>query len=431
MRLVTVLNQTWAVGLFWQVRSGGPASRAVMLQLAREQAREFSKEGYNCVVTRAQQYGLGQYKIAGARQPLRGACSLAAAIRPSMNAISAISEGSDAFVGLFCLGNTPEGEALWWVCAISRGFIAANGDEVFTSREEAELAATDRRKLFGKTTEIHCETLEETESYLAALLKPETRVEELFPSANKRRMKQFQIAALLALIGCVVGGIWGYGYLQEQAAAKQQAASAAANARYKRELKDSPERFFTMAWQHAPRPAVVGRQCLPAMLGQPFSLQGWTMAEMSCVSDTSGQILVVQREHTPGASYNLPPRSRLASAQKLTTNLPLPTLQKREPYPYAALPTKEEGAALLYQLTQNIRANLQTLTWENPEQVTQDDLTLVAPWQRGIFELTDIPSAVLPDVCNALDYSGLVIKAVVYNNKAWKIQGVSYVKTKP
>lgn len=416
LRLITIGERQFAVGLWWQVRHSGPAPRKVLLNLARKTARELQErnENYNTVALRAQQFGLGQI------HDLPGHChALAGAIR--------LPQGQDSFLCIFRLE-----ESLWWVCAISKGIIAADGDSWHETREEAEKFAHSQQQLIGGDF-LTCATPEESLSILQPLLSPERPLESLFPSSLKRK-RQFKYAALAgAAIALVFLAFQIYGVVREKEAMRQIRLSLDAKARYQAELQEHPERIFPMHWQNAPLVAPAGKQCSDAILTQPLAIMGWTLEDLAC---SPGAALSVYRLHNKGAAFTeLPEKMRLLTAQKAVESIPLTKIPHRIAIPHTALPAREKVSAALYEITQALTANLESMSWQPPEQIMKDDIQLTCPWQAGKFTISNIPHVMIMEsvVFQALEYPGLVLTSLVYKSTAhnWSIQGVAYVKTQP
>ena len=406
-------ERQFAIGLWWQLRHAGPAQKKVLLQNARKIAEEFANEQYNVVLLREQQFGLGRTGSTGSLS------------EPVYSLADALRMQADAFVAVFSL--EPE---LWWVCAVSKGIIAAEGDAWFETREEAERAAHSHQQMISAEIQIF-ETPEASLEFLLPLLFPERTLQELYPDPAKQRkifVRLGQAAALLA----AAGGIWfGWNWYQGREASRLLQSQAALKAKYEAELRANPERVFKMHWNQAPAVEPAGLQCMEAIISQPQADLGWTLDELIC---TPGKALAVQRRHNPGANFmELPKNVRLVNAQRTAEQVQLEKLPVRASVAHTNLPGRAEMTAALYEITQILKCNLENLSWQPPEQITRDEVHLTAPWQGGKFSIKAVPHSAVSSgaVFRLLDYHGLIINTVIYNAQThvWTVQGVCYAKT--
>ncbi len=91
-----------------------------------------------------------------------------------------------------------------------------------------------------------------------------------------------------------------------------------------------------------------------------------------------------------------------------------------------------QATAALYELTQNLASQL-TLSWDAPEQYRLDDVTtMVSPWRRGQFELSNIPAAALleTDLFAALGrHPGTMLASLTRKTNDLTIKGCIYALT--
>jgi len=411
LRFVNIGDCEYAVGLWWQVRHSGPAPRKVILDLARKTAREFEKEQYNLVAIRPQQFGLGQSSEAPDK------ChALAGAIR--------MRREVDSFLCIFNLADD-----FWWVCSISKGIIAANGDTWHSTREEAEKAAHSQQQLIEGDFVLY-DTPEESLAALEPLLSPERALEPLFPNPDKRKRQIQQILLFAASIALIFVGFSLFNKLKEQETMRQLRYSLDARAKHEDELRRYPERIFAMPWQNAPLVTAAGTQCANAILNQPSVYLGWSLADMFCAP---GDSLAVYRAHNIGASYiDLPEKMNFVTAQKTVQSVSLPRIPTRPSVPHTSLPTRKQVTAVIFELTQALKANLEIFGWEPPEQTIRGDVQLSAPWQSGKFTISGVPHSMVASglVFKALEQHGLILTSIVYKAtvKNWTIQGEAYAR---
>jgi hypothetical protein len=412
LRFVTIGGREFAVGLWWQLRHLGPAPKKVVLNLARKTAHEFEKENYNVVSIREQQYGLGH-----APDLLPSCFSLAGSVRMRRDA--------DAFLCVFNLA--PD---LWWVCAITKGIIAAEGDSWYFTRDEAEKAAHSHQQMVSTDFVIY-NTPEESFKILEPLLAPDKLLEPLHPCPEKRKRQVKRATIFGAVAALIISVVLFYNAFQERETLRNLRRSLDTKTKYQEELQRNPEKVFPARWNHEPMLTAAGLQCADAIASaHPVSL-GWSLDELICAPGAS---IVVYRTHNSGAAFvDLPPEVRLVTSKKTVESVALPKMQKRAALFYTQLPRREKLNAVFYEVTQALKANLEKLSWAPPEQIIQDDIQLVAPWQAGNFIISAIPHSVIHSglIFKSLEYPGLVINSVVFNakSKKWTIQGVAYAGT--
>ncbi len=414
-RLVEIAGRPYLAGLWWQIRSGGSAGKKLMLKSARETAAQFEGEAYTHAALRAEQYGLTSHE--GEAWPAK-TVSLAAALRPV---------GHDAFLGVFCLGSA---EPFWWLCGILRGLVVADGDEIFASKEEALVAAGSLRLMLESVglTEVVLDTPEASRDYLAPLLGVETPLLGLFQKERPWPLLIGAAAALLFFLG--VGLSWIYGAYQELQEERQRERQLAEKEALRQDVLTHPEKYFRTEWLTAPPFTASGAQCATALLALPVSEKAWRLEEAVC--GPAGR-LTVSWAHQKGASFvHLPAGAILAEPERATSDSALSPL----PGPLSApgpLLTRSGATAALYELTQNLSAQL-LVSWEPPEEFRIDEkTTLPAPWQRGQFELSRLPAAALlgGDLFAALErHPGSILASLTRNNNDLIIKGYIYALTK-
>ncbi|MDR2893679.1 MAG: type 4b pilus protein PilO2 [Deltaproteobacteria bacterium] len=419
MYTLRIGKHDYAIGIWWLVRPGGAASRKIMLNLARETSKkkEYLNEHFNYAVIRQHQYGLCYNPLPDKKL---NAYSLAAAIR--------LTSSHKSFIGVFNLG-TP-GVDLWWMCGISKGIIAAQGDVCFTSKEEAEKAAHSLKQLFAGVEEVVCDTLEASLAYLTRLLHPENTLEPLFSSKEAQRKKQYILGILVLIAVASVGGVKIYDMLEEKRIAQERQSRKAAAEQRKLELQATVDSQFLKAWQTMPLPSDAGAQCAASILAQPLAVQGWTLKEAICSPSTSAGNLVVSLSHNRGAAFLDLPGLELVSAQEARATFKLPALPRRSPEEYKTLMARPDASAFLYDITQKLNANLEDLNWSKPEILQKEGLALVSPWQRGNFKLSNLPATAMltPEFFRIFNQPGCCLNSMRYqaNDQSWSIEGVIY-----
>lgn len=414
MRLANVDKRLWAVGLQWITDKKATLERA----MREAEAQGNGAERFSTVAFRSRQYGLGT-DVSG-----KTLCPLAAALRlPS------------SFLGVFSLEDA-DGTVFWWVLAVRHGIITAQGDNLFATREEAHahvlsgvedlLGEFENRKI--------CESPEESLAWLAPLLPSrfsftafKIRLQPL--RAGKHAKKHL----VLAIAGLALVSVYGASLLLEHKAT-QKALEASRLAlmdkeRHRRELAEHPERHFPMPWNTSLSTADMFKRCVPAMLDVPVSASGWLLAVASC----NGHSLTVTWLHQPGADYlSPPPAAKVETPEKAVAVFTLGSFDKKyELLPHIGLPVRETVNRHLYQLTQNLGIKL-NMNFGKPQKTVKDKVELVAPWLRGDFELSAVPSGAMldfPALSAALSVPGLVLEQIRMENFNWNIKGAVYAKS--
>lgn len=397
-------GRVYAIGLWWQIRSGGSTGKKAMLKSAQDMAARFEGEEYSHAALKAEQYGLGHFVAVPAKT-----LSLAATLRPRQ----------DAFLGIFCLDDAYEDDQVWWLYCTVRGFVLAEGDAVFDSKEKTIAAADELRSQLENVglSETIIDFPEETFAYLRPLLGPEVPITPLFKKKRDKRLGVL-IGAVVLLVILLCGGLyWFYSGYQETQKAQARATQMAEMEAKKRDIQAHPERYFKAEWRSAPSALSAGGQCALTLTAIPIAANGWRFEEAMC-RPASG--LTATWAHVKGASFvSLPRGASLTSPGQATEERALAALPPR-PASSQPLLTRDQATAALYQLTQNLAAQL-VLSWEAPEQYRIDEKTTVAaPWQRGQFELTQAPMAALlePGLFEALgSYPGLMLLSLTRNNE--------------
>ncbi|MDR2504236.1 MAG: type 4b pilus protein PilO2 [Deltaproteobacteria bacterium] len=402
LRTTKIGQHYYALGLFWQGVFGGAYAKKPR-KLALQRARELSKEKYNIVVIRKQDYALGYISSL----PRHKIYSLAGSLRLSRK----------TFIGLFAF------ETFWWVLGAPNGAIAE--DACYATQAEAENAVQDLRNIYAADAElITCKSAGETIRYLQQQLRPEYPLEYLAndPAAKSLRLK---LAGLAFLLLCAVAAWNLYGLFQEREMEIARRNMLLAAEQNKQNLLEHPEIYFQRTWQDAPSPRNAGGQCIPAMLDQALVEEAWMLTGMSCLPGTG---LTLTYNHSRGGSFTkLPAKARLISPTSAQGVLPLASLPKN---PAVSLLSRDDAGAELYQVVQELNANLEKLSWEAPEQTRRDGVLIFAPWQRGQFTLANAPMQSFLDlsIFKFLSLPGLIVSEITWSKSGWTIQGVIYAK---
>ncbi len=172
-----------------------------------------------------------------------------------------------------------------------------------------------------------------------------------------------------------------------------------------------------------------GGQCAKALMALPLAANGWRFEEAVC-RPASG--FTTTWAHVKGASFvALPKGAALVSPGQAASDRSLSALPGSPPSSLPLL-TRDQAAATMYDLTQSLAAQL-ILSWDAPEQYKIDEETTVsAPWQRGQFELTQVPVAALlePGLFEALGrYPGTMVLSLSRKSNELTLKGCIYANT--
>ena len=142
-------------------------------------------------------------------------------------------------------------------------------------------------------------------------------------------------------------------------------------------------------------------------------------------------MLTVEWQFQPGADFvRLPPHASLESTRKAVSRIGhQPAFSSREGETHGQLSSRAEIRSHLYQLTQNMGALLNNFQFDKPEQKVIEKITVIAPWQKGKWELKGIPAALLLDesLGRALSLPGLILREIVFSSsEGWTMRGDVY-----
>lgn len=421
MDILRIGKKTYAGGLFWQVRDGGAASKKDMLLSARATAEALADTQYTCVALRLHQYGLGSW---------------AASSIPPVPALAAAVQTPSTLLGIFAL-ETEKGSAVWWVAGISgsdddkENMIAADGDALFATEQEAREHLEGRlRDLFDAKQKVtFCATPDESLSLLGPLLKNTVKLETLYADVEKRRKTLRLLLGAGVSLGLLWGGVSFYQAWQEHKIQELTKRTFQTKEARRLEIQSHPERYFKKDWLSAPMPLVQAQACLPPMMDVPVSSNGWLADTLTCQKKS----LSVQWAHQPGADYlNLPrPNATFGKSPRFMisrSSFPMPADKREE----APLWTATKIDRQLYQLTQTISAKFRR-NWQPPETKTIDEVEVTAPWQKGTWELNNVPAAAVLESALFKELEkipGLSLDRITRDKSTWKLQGTMYAATK-
>lgn len=401
IRVVTIGSgksaRDYAIDLWWQVPKGGMASAKIMRAHARARAREKEaadpEHPYNVVALRRHQFGLGRME-----GPIRKLPALAAAL--NLNELS--------FVGVFCFEGTEE-EGVWWLCAIREGSVAGDGDKVYPSLAAAREGVRKLLNYMGTSgvSQVEKTTPEESLAYISPLIRPDARLEALFPDIAARARIRRMLAVGLFI---AAAGYAGFSWWERREEQRESLALQAELARARETARESAVEQFSRPWLEAPGNGTMLAACLKTAGEQPLYVSGWELTETVCTPKT----ISVRYAHRPGASYvNLPEFLRLTGTDADMAERTIPiTLEKRRSQP--ELLRVSLIKRVLYQLAQDYRLRVRD-AWKPQASKVVKKAELSAPWQAGRFELHDVPLGCLlsGEIGARLELPGCIVESVV------------------
>lgn len=423
MRMVVINKRAWAVGLHWMPPTVKRPSREELTLSAENLSPDF-----DMLAMRHHQTGFG---ASG------GDCAQWSKVR---SLAGHISLPSGLILGLFCLEDVA-GEEFWWVFARRDAINVGMGDQVFSSREEANQEIKilrDTLKISGSEGEnVVCETPQDSSAWLAPLcgvgLREQLRGSALLRPITPRKhvgLAGYAVAAGLGL--CALWGVDQYlEYRSEQAAIEQSRLLAAAREQRRQQVLANPAAYFDPEWQKAPPVDHVGIACMDAILALPTAISGWSLESAVC---NGGSSLVVHWRHGAESSYAaLPAGARLESPTRAVVRSSVPvSLKSRSGQSHAGLETQEEAKRFLYQICQTTGTRLR-LSFQPPQKKSVDKVEITAPWVKGSWELSSIAPALMlsPGLSQVLvDLPGLTLDGISLKNESWTFQGRIYAKAR-
>ncbi|WP_415713358.1 type 4b pilus protein PilO2 [Maridesulfovibrio sp.] len=414
MLSIRIKKKEYVIGFWWQILEG--KGRKQLFEKARAVAEDFKDRKYNCLVPRKQQYGLGSCEGDKIKRLPSLACAL-------------VERSTDTWIGMFCLADD-----IWWVCAVSKKTIVAEGDQFFSSRTEAQAHLNSLKSMssWNKDNEYICETAEASLSHFEGLLKPSERVQPLNPEHSNLKLI---IGAVILISACVGWYMWDSHQQDLREAEQRRIAREARQKELQKQeaVQEDPEQLFAMVWKNTPLPSAFAHEFLHAVRNsEPYTL-GWKLN--SIVRDVDG--IYMAWLHQEGADFTNRPaieeiNSSLGAKPELADlTINYPEAEKR---PEQALIKKGVATARLYELTRTLGAKL-NLTWQTPETKKLDNkilkkaVAVTAPWIKGEWKLSALPVGVTIEdaLFTAMDsIPCLVLSKIDFTNNQCTLEGQIY-----
>lgn len=412
MKIVHLNGKPYAVNLWWQVPTNSESPKALM-EAARMLADTLADtETFNCASLRDNQFGLGLCHTA----KVPHIPALAASVRPQLR----MAQG---FLGIFRLD---EG---WWVCVIThdsnqKPFVAADGDRLFDTEDEARAHAQNLRHLLNDCDEPFCVTPEESRTFLEPLLEDAAKLVRLHTDPAFIRKMLWGTAGVLCLGLLLFGVKWLWDARIQDSALKNARQLMQSKDSRRREILADSGQHFPRSWLGAPAVLAVSGQCLPELMAVPLSGNGWALESAICRPD----MLLTTWNHRPGASFTrLPHEARLKNKKQAEgkRKLPLPASRGHDD----PLLSQETASSRLYEIARLLRCRVNP-NWESPDKKVVEEVEVTAPWVRGKWTMEAVPSALLEDAFTLLSrIPGLSVSEILFD-RSWTVKGDVYANLK-
>lgn len=352
------------------------------------------------------------------------------------NSLAASLKIETTFIGVFKLTDI-DGVEFNYLLAVDNGIILA--DNCYSSEETEQLqnVLQSIRELGTISDEaIFFKTYEESLTFFRQHLLRSRKyfnINQIRPLYVSKKVsnKNLKLAATALLVIGVIYGIFYYLDMKNLAALRadllfsKQSMEAKIN-----DIYANTHKYFKMAWQDKNFPIDTYNKCKTPMLALPIVVNGWSLDKAICSNELSSYW-----KHNPQANYiDLPYDGTLQQNPKeVLAKHPIDDVMLvQKDVDYTKLLTKDDSSKIMYQLTQNMAANL-TLSFEKQEVREFKDLkiSILAPWTKAKFEWKSIPSSLILN--NSLFASlntipSLSITRIEYSNEQWSIIGEFYVK---
>lgn len=342
----------------------------------------------------------------------------------------------EPFFGVFKLVDAIENKEIYWLFAKDKENILGLGDFVCHSQEELQKTIETIKSFSAKGIEpIFFDTVEESVDFLSKQLKTKkffnnSKIHPLYRSKKQSKQLKAVIAVSLVFIGLTFGlmrylDIRSLEQLQEAALfSKQSMENKIAD------IRKNSQKYFPMNWKKNNYPLDVYNVCKPVLFSLPVNEFGWALEKGVCTPKEATSYW----KHEKQASFiNLPFNGELTKPQEVTAKHEIAEIKLvQSDVLHTQLLHQEEATKLMYQLTQNMGANL-TLTFDKKDikEFKELKFSIQAPFCKAKYEWKSVPSnLILSDsLFHALNsIPSLSVQAIEYNNGQWSVKGDLYVQ---
>lgn len=408
-RLVLINKKLYAVGFSWHSIS------------SKKQIPQSSTEYFDVLTLNGkQQFGTA---LTNKNEQFLNASCLATAM-----------DFPEPFFGVFKLIDAVENKEIYWLFAKEKENILGLGDFVCHSQEELQNTIETIKK-FKSFEPIFFDTVDESVDFLARQLKikkffNKSKIHALYRS--KKQSKQIKVVAAVSLV--FIGLTFGLmRYLDIKSLEQLQEAALFSKQSMENKIADirmNSQKYFPMDWKKNNYPLDVYNVCKPVLFSLPVNEFGWALEKGVCTPKEATSYW----KHEKQASFiNLPFNGELTKPQEVTAKHEIAEISLvQSDVLHTQLLHQDEATKLMYQLTQNMGANL-TLIFDKKDVKEFKELkfSIQAPFLKAKYEWKSVPSnLILSDslfqALNAIP--SLSVTAIEYSNEQWGIKGDLYVQ---
>lgn len=340
----------------------------------------------------------------------------------------------ETYLGIFSLSDI-NGNEFTYILAIKKGHFIS--DNVFEKEEDVQVKLTELKEFVGNIQEVIFDTPDKSLTFIKDTITAKKKffnantIRPLYSSKKYAKQKRNLILFVLTIVGISYGLM---SYLDAKNLAELRASSLFSRQTMENKIKNiyaNKHRYFKMVWKDKAFPLDVFYNCQPRLFSLPIVENGWVLDKAICTQNE----LLSYWEHKSQASFiDTPFGGELVKPKEVQAKHEVPKIEiVQKEIDYKELLNQEESSKLLYQITQNMGANLNLSFGKNEVKEFKDlKISIVSPWKQGKFEWKSVPSSLLLN--NSLFVAlnkipSLSIKKIEYSNKQWSIAGEFYVKS--
>lgn len=410
MTLIQINKKLYALGFSWHSITG------------KKQVPQSATEYFDVVTMNAMKQ-FGVMKTNKNEQFLNASCLATSIMLP------------EPFIGTFKLLDT-EGKEIYWLFAKDKDTVSGLGDIVCNSKEKLDTALAELKAFSAASIEpIVFDTVNESTAFLVNQLKTKkflnkSKIYPLYKSKKQSKQIKIGLTAGFAVLGLFFGAMH-YSDIQSLKELQEAALFSKQSMENKiLEIRNNSHKYFPMEWKKNNYPLDVYHACKPVLFSLPINSNGWKLNKGIC---TSKEVKSFWKHEKQASFINLPFNGELSSPQEAVAKHEINEIALvQNAVAHTSLLAQEEASKLLYQLTQNMGANL-SLSFDKKDVKEFKDLkfSIQAPFARAAFEWKSVPSnLILSDsLFQALNsIPSLSVTAIEYSNEQWGIKGDLYVK---
>ncbi|MDE2343658.1 MAG: type 4b pilus protein PilO2 [Betaproteobacteria bacterium] len=400
-QVIDLSGGLWLVGMDWESREA-PQSNSQIRARAREIGADMAVQR---IVDGAVQVGYG-FPIEGLK-PAGNIRSLAASVAQGVK---------QPWLGIYQLD-----EERYWYVAVRDGFQIMPGSDIVADRETVDALRREHRGLSGDWTQKEG-TLEHLELLIDQFATRSPKVWFL----NRSKRPLYLTIATCCLV--LAGGYFAYRHHIDAVREARQAAIARLEAERAR-LAHHPLELPPSPVVRLPMPDSVTKTCM-SLIGQvPVSIDGWTVADLSCTNDTA----TVGWKRTDGATLAAMPRGEISpDGNTIVNTVKLPVPQE-----------SRNDTVILSVAIADLRIYLQSAGVERSSVI----IHIPPVKKRDLYQraVSHKPPPIPPPPTATVSFvwpvsptgtawnriPGFRITSIIHEQKGWKIGGTIYGKRPP